>query len=77
MSDPSVKDVLKQISLAEFDGEIKSIAVVAINQNGEPEIQVAIASGTMYPTITALEILKLRLIDKLISDGGIEVKDRE
>lgn len=77
MTDPSVKDVLKQMSLAEFDGEIKSIAVVAINQNSEPEIQVAIAPGTMYPTITALEILKLRLIDKLVSDGGIEVKDRE
>lgn len=50
---------------------------VCINQNGEPELHVAVAPGTMYPTITAVEILKVKLIERLIGDGEIELKDRE
>lgn len=77
MNDPSVKDVLKQVSLSEFDGEVKSLVTIAINHDNEPEIQVAIAPGTTYSIVVALEILKLRLLNKLYTEGITDVKDRE
>lgn len=77
MSDPSVEDAIKQIVLANADGEIKSIAVVMINHDGEPEMQIAMAPGTAYGLIASLEILKLKLIERVMSEGQLRPKDRE
>lgn len=77
MNKNSVEDAIKQLVLANADGEIKSLAYIMINQDGEPEMQIAIAPGNMYVMISAIEILKLRIIDKLISDGEYKPKDRE
>lgn len=73
----SVEDAIKQLVLANADGEIKSLVYVMINHEGEPEMQIAIAPGTMYSVVTALELLKLNLITKLMTDGGIKPKDRD
>ena len=73
----SVEDAIKQLVLANADGEIKSLVYVMINHENEPEMQIAIAPGTMYSTIAALELLKLNLITKLMTDGGIKPKDRD
>lgn len=73
----SVEDAIKQLVLANSDGEIKSLVYVMINHQNEPEMQIAITSGTIYSTITALELLKLNLITKLMTDGGIKPRDRD
>lgn len=73
----SVEDAIKQLVLANADGEIKSLVYVMINHQNEPEMQIAIAPGTMYSVVTALEILKLNLITKLMTDGGKAPKDRD
>jgi len=77
MSNPSVEDAIKQLVLANADGEIRSLVFVMINNDGEPEMQIAMAPGTAYATVTALEILKVNIISKIIHDGGIAPKDRE
>lgn len=77
MSDQSVEDAIKQIVLANADGEIRSLAVVMINHAGEPEMQIAVAPGTTYVIVTGLEILKLKIIDSLISKGQLKPKERE
>jgi hypothetical protein len=77
MSDPSVEDAVKQLVLANADGEIKSLVFVMLNKDGEPELQIAMAPGTAYAIISSLEILKLHIINRLTKDGAIEPKDRE
>ena len=77
MSDPSVEDAIKQIVLANADGEIKSIAVVMINNDGEPEMQIAMAPNTAYGIVTGLEILKLSILQNILSNGKLTPKDRE
>lgn len=77
MNKQSVEDAIKQLVLANADGEVRSLAFVMINHDGEPEMQIAMAPGTAYSIITALEILKVNIISKIIKDSGIEPKERE
>jgi len=77
MSDQSVEDAIRQIVLANADGEIKSIAVVMISHSGEPEMQIAVAHGTTYAVVTGLEILKIKIIENLMSKGQLKPKERE
>lgn len=77
MNDPSVEEAIKQLVLANADGEIKSLVYVMINKDNEPELQIAVNAGNMYSTITALEILKVKLIERLIDQGDRPAKDRE
>lgn len=76
MSNPSVEDAIKQIVLANADGEIKSIAVVMINHDGEPEMQIAMAPGTAYALSTALRLLDLNIMQRIMVDGRLKPKDR-
>lgn len=76
MSDPSVEDAIKQIVLANADGEIKSIAVVMINNDGDPEIQIAMAPGTAYSIVTGLEILKFSIMQNILTNGKLTPRDR-
>ena len=77
MNNPSVEDAIKQLVLANADGEIKSLAFVMINDHNEPEMQIAMAPGTAYVLITALELLKLHILAKLKADGEYKPKERE
>ena len=77
MNKQSVEDAIKQLVLANADGEIKSLVFVMINDHNEPEMQIAMAPGTAYSIVTALEILKVNIISKIIQDGGIAPKERE
>lgn len=77
MSNQSVEDAIRQIVLANADGEIISLAVVMINHAGEPEMQIAVAPGTTYAIVTGLEILKIKIIENLMSKGRLKPKERE
>lgn len=77
MHNPSVEDAIKQIVLANADGEIRSIAVVMINHDGEPEMQIAMAPGTAYSIVTSLEILKLKIVQQIMNQGQLKPKDRD
>jgi hypothetical protein len=77
MSDASVEDAIKQIVLANADSEIRSIAVVMINHDGEPEMQIAMAPGTEYSLVSGLEILKMSILQQILTNGKLTPKDRE
>lgn len=77
MHNPSVEDAIKQIVLANADGEIRSIAVIMINHDGEPEMQIAMAPGTAYSIVTSLEILKLKIVQQIMNQGQLKPKDRD
>lgn len=77
MHNPSVEDAIKQIVLANADGEIRSIAVIMINHYGEPEMQIAMATGTAYSIVTSLEILKLKIVQQIMNQGQLKPKDRD
>lgn len=77
MNNPSVEDTIKQLVLANADGEVRSLVFVIINHDGEPEMQIAMAPGTAYSIVTSLEILKANIISKIITEGGMKPKERE
>lgn len=76
MTDQSVADVIKQLVLANEDKEINSIAVVFVNVDGEPEMQIGLKHFDAYRIISGLEILKLQIIRNLIENGAKQPKDR-
>lgn len=76
MTDKSVEEVIKQLVLANADGEIKSIAVVFVNGDGEPEMQIGLTHFDAYRIISGLEILKLHIINNLIANAAKPPKDR-
>lgn len=77
MSDPSVEDAVRRVVLANADGDVKAIAVVMLNQEGEPEMFIGMPLNTAYGLIASLEILKNRIIEKIVTEGGMKPKDRE
>ena len=73
----SVEEVIKNLVLAHADGEIKSIAAVCVNSNGEPELHIGLSHFDAYRIITGLEILKFNLINEMLSKAGRPLGNRE
>ena len=60
-----------------FDCEIKSIAAVTINDLGEVELHIGLNMGDGYKIITGFELIKLRLLLKMMNEAGRPLGDRE
>jgi hypothetical protein len=73
----SVEEVVKNLVLANADNDIKSIAAVTVNSNGEPELHIGLAHFDAYRIITGLEILKFNLINEMLNKAGRPLGDRE
>lgn len=76
MTDRTVEDVIKSIVTANFDGEVKAIAVVFVNAEGEPELEIGVNHENAYKIITGLEILKLNIIGMMLDKAAKPPKDR-
>lgn len=72
----SVEEVFRNIVMANHDNEVTAIAVVFINAQGEPELEIAVNDQTVYKIIAGLEILKLNIIRILLNDAAKPPKDR-
>jgi len=77
MTDKSVDEVIKQLVLAHNDGEVKSICVVFVNREGEPEAELAIGPYDFYKLNAMMDLVKLRMLMKMTSEGTRKPKDRE
>ncbi len=77
MAEKSVEEVIRQLVLANADNEVKSIAVVFVNAEGEPEMQIGLAHFDAYKIIAGLDILKQHVISNLIINAAKTPKDRE
>jgi hypothetical protein len=62
----SVEEVIRQLVLANQDGEIKSIAAVTVNSNGEPELHIGLNLGDAYRISTALRLRDVPISMKLL-----------
>ena len=72
-----VHEVMEELSQAHYLNDIKSIAVVTINSEGEPELRIALSPGHAYSMNTAYDLLKHYLITKLMEDGNKDIKRRD
>jgi len=73
---PQLEDAIKQLVLANADGNVKAVAYVMILEDGEPEMGLSFPGGTAYALVTGLEILKQSIINKIVSDGAVKPEDR-
>ena len=76
-SKKSVNDVIKQLVLAHADGEIKSLIVVFVNRDNEPEAEIAIGPYDFYQLNTMMDLIKFRMLEKMANEGMKKPKDRE
>ncbi len=77
MTNPNVRDTIKQLVLANEDDDIQAIACVSINREGEPELHLSMAAENGYRIIAGMEILKFNIIKKMLEDAAKPLKDRE
>ena len=73
----AVDQVIRQLVLAHADREISAIAVVFLNRNGEPEMELGIHHSGIYTIIASLDILKDTIKNMLIERGRMKPKNRE
>ena len=76
-SNASVDEVIKQLVLAHADGEIRSIIVVFVNKEGEPEAEMAIGPYDFYELNTMMDLVKWRMMYKMATEGEKKPKERE
>ena len=76
-SSRSVEEVIRQLVLANQDNEIKSIAAVTINPEGEVELHIGLNMGDAYKISTGMRMMDLHLCMKMMREAGRPLGDRE
>lgn len=74
-AEKKVHEVMEELSNAHYMGNIKSIAVVTINKENEPELRIALTTGNAYSMNTGYDLMKHHLLNKLMADGAKSIKD--
>lgn len=74
MSD--IADIVKQTVLAHDDGNIQAIAVVFVNQDGEPEIHYAVTNTFAYGVNFGLDIIKAGILSDVLRNASKPSEDR-
>lgn len=74
---PDVDEIIKRMALANHDGDIKAIAVIIINADNQPEIEMSFGGNHAFTMNMGCDLLKHNIIVKLLSDGQIPPKERE
>jgi hypothetical protein len=77
MTNPAIDDIIKQLVLAHADGEIRSICVVLINGEHEPEIKSAVSSECSYAINFGIDVAKADLLSNVIRNAMNPGKERE
>ena len=72
----SVDDIIKQLVLAHADMEIRSIAVVMFNQEGEPEIKYAVDHQSSYAVNFGMDVIKASLMSNVLNNASRPGKER-
>ena len=77
MTNPSVEEIIKRLVMANHDGEIKAMAVVFINAENEPEMELAFGGNHVYQLCTSLDIIKYNILKMMMDNAAKKPKDRE
>lgn len=73
----SVQDVMEELSNEHYLGNIKAIAVVTINEHGEPELRMGMNTMFVYSMNMGFDLMKQNLLNDIIhnASGPINKKD--
>lgn len=74
---PDVNEIVKRIVLAHEDKDIQGIAIVFINAQNQPEIEMSFGANQAFAMNTGLDLLKDSIITKIKTVGQIPPKERE
>lgn len=74
---PDVNEIVKRISLANHDGDVLGIAVIFVNAQNQPEIEMSFGAGQAFTMNVGLDLLKDTIIQKIKNEGQIPPKERE
>jgi hypothetical protein len=77
MTNTLIKDIVKQLVLANNDDEIEAIAVVFLGPSGEPEIQYAVSNTFVYGINFGLDCIKAGLLSDVLNHASKPGRDRE
>jgi len=73
-AEKKVHEVMEELSQAHYLGNIKSIAVVTINKENEPELRIALTTGNAYSLNTGYDLMKHHLLNRLMADGSKDIR---
>jgi hypothetical protein len=74
---PDVDEIVKRVVLAHADGDIKGIAVVIVNAENQPEMEMSFGGGQAFTVNAGLDLLKRGILELMINTGRIDPKERE
>lgn len=74
---PDVDEIVKRIVLAHNDGDIQGIAVVIVNAENQPEMEMSFGANHAFTMNTGLDLLKRGILEVMVNTGRIEPKERE
>ena len=75
---PNVDSILKNLSLANHDGELKGIVAIAVTGDDlKIEIEISYGDGQAYAINTAIDLLKASVLERIRSAGAQPWRDRE
>lgn len=72
-----INNIIKQLVLAHADNEIKAMAVVFTNQEGEPSIQYAVMHADAYAINFGMDIIKAGLMSDALNNASRPGDKRE
>jgi hypothetical protein len=72
-----ISDIVKQVALAHNDGNIKAIAVVFCNEEGEPEIHYAVSNTLAYGVNFGLDVIKAGILSDVLRGASKQAENRE
>lgn len=72
-----INDIVKQTVLAHADDNIKAIAVVFVNNEGEPEIHYAVSNTFAYSVNFGLDIIKAGILSDVLRHASKPAEDRQ
>lgn len=76
MSNADIEDIVKQLVLANADDKVKALAVVFMNEEGEPEIHYAVTNTFAYGVNFGLDIIKAGILSDVLRNASKPSEDR-
>lgn len=72
-----IEAIVRKLALASHDNDVKGIALIFINSENQPEIEMSFGAGYAFAMNTGVDLLKDAILEKIKAVGTIEPKDRE
>ena len=77
MTENAASEVVKRIVIANHDQDLRAIAVVLVNKNGELELEIGFDAQDKYTILSGLFMLANTVSSEIIANGQSPGKVRE